>query len=108
MILTITQAISKPIMSLVQFFWMAFLNAVKSTNSENNSRKTPTPTNGMALFALNKVETIPGIKTSKAPVTPELIAFISKTFFSVILFGFCFHKGIPQTDFYDYLYTTSS
>lgn len=107
MILAATQAISRPIISFVRFFWTGFLNAVSRTNNENNIRKMPTPQKGTALSALNKVAKISGSETSKIPVIPELTAFINKTFFSIIFFEFCFPKGIFKSGFYYYLYTTS-
>lgn len=105
--LATTQAMSKPIISFVQLFWIGLFDAFRRTNEENNIKKIPTSMNGTVLFVLNKAAKISGITTSKIPVIPELIAFTSKTFFSFIIFEFCFNKGIFKLCFSCYLYTTT-
>ena len=107
MMLATTQSISNLIINLTHFFGTVFFKAVSNTNDEKNIKKIPTSTNGTILAVLNKFAKISGIRTSRIPVIPELIAFISKTFFSVIIFEFCFNKGIFKSTLRRYLYTTS-
>lgn len=94
MMLPITQVMSRPIISFVQLCRIGFFKAVNRTKNENTIKKIPTPRKGFLLLTLNRFPKKVGINANNHPVIPELIPLVSKTFFSVIVYVFCFPKDI--------------
>lgn len=95
---------SNAMISFIHAFMTGFLMAAKRTNAENKIKNVPTSINGATPVGLNILIHILGVATSKTPVIPELMAFNSNTFFSVISFEFCFCKDISDPPTTRYLY----
>lgn len=83
-----TQVMSIPIINLVHAMSWRCIKAVKRTKREKITKKIPTPIIGPVLLTLNMLATNFELRAINKPVIPELIAFISKTFFNTIIFEF--------------------
>lgn len=91
--LAITQVMSIAIIILVALLEIGFFNAVIRTNVAKAIRKMPASANGAIAFVLNNVAKKPGAVANKIPVSPELIALINNTFFSVMIFYLLFFQN---------------